>query len=184
MRMNTMKFAFGGIMKNTASIFILFWFTFSAVALDQYASGKKSNCPKLIYSEVEKWKYSYTYIERKIKGNFPPGSSIHLGDSLASTLNSYDNLVISGKGKMPLDKKKAIVVVFDWKSSQSGRVSLIREYEDGSATSQFPEKVHWKGSLKNERRWIHHERADAFLPAHQVTRTLKLREHEWFLTTK
>jgi hypothetical protein len=42
----------------------------------------------------------------------------------------------------------------------------------------------WDGKLAGERRWIHHERLDAFHPGYNIEWTLTAGGHEWKFTTK
>lgn len=138
-----------------------------------YLSGKTSNCSALTVDEVETWKIlDYVFIERDL-----PPIELSLGNSLFRLLDGYRTA-----SKSSPDERKSIVIVFDWKSPQEADVKFTRKIINATDELPFPE-MQWEGRLEMERRWIHHERADAFLPAHKVIWILEAGGHKWVIKT-
>nr|NJM03357.1 hypothetical protein [Desulfobacula sp.] len=135
-----------------------------------YVKGETSGCVPLTINQVEKWKRAYGFIETE----FPsPDSNLSLGNRLFGLLDAYRTAPIT-----TADDRKSIVVIFDWKSARTTEVRLTRKIMNPSGQSPFPE-MSWEGRLQEERRWIHHERADAFLPIHRVTWILESGGRTW-----
>lgn len=139
-----------------------------------YASGERSDCSPLTIDEIENWKIlsDYIYIERDI-----PPIELSLGNRLFRLLDAYRTA-----SKKTSDDRKSIVIIFDWKSPQTADVKFTRKLINRADELPFPE-MQWEGRLERERRWIHHERADAFLPAHKVVWILESGGHKWVIKT-
>lgn len=138
-----------------------------------YKSGLSSNCIQLNMKDIEEWDdFEYTQVIRGI-----PPSEISLGNSLFNILDAYQ-----GSSKSNPSIRKSIVLIFDWGKHQNVFVSLNRKII-GKSNIGIRER-NWSRFLKNERRWIHHERADAFLPANNIKWTLKSGEFTWKFKTR
>ena len=138
-----------------------------------YSSNEPSNCIKLAIKDIDDW------IDRgcrKIDFTIPP-SEISLGEEFLELLDSYENF-----SKDDPVRRRSIVLMFDWKEPQNLSISLKRE--NLSETDKGVRNMLWRGSLSNERRWIHHERADSFLPANNIKWTLIAGENKWIFKTK
>lgn len=80
------------------------------------------------------------------------------------------------------DERKSIVAIFDWHDPQNARLTLARKAREPIDKAAFPNMT-WHAQLKNERLFIHHERADAFLPSRKIMWILTFGDKEWRLTT-
>ena len=138
-----------------------------------YMSGTSSKCQQVTIDDVDLWKaYEFVHIER----NVPPGK-ISLGDTLFKLLAAYRTTL-----EYSASERKSIVTVFDWGSPQTAEIKFTRKIFRGQDAPPFPDRT-WEGKLENERRWIHHQRADAFLPAYKVLWIIEKGEDKWILKT-
>lgn len=130
-----------------------------------YDSGQASNCPTLGREDVEKWEDSGITIQT---GKIPPGE-ISLGKFLFTALDAY----CRGSQKGTPDERLSFVLVFEWDGQQNSPITLERR-----GYPNIP-SLKWSGALNNHTIWIHHERADAFLPANNIKWTLKQGNYKW-----
>jgi hypothetical protein len=135
-----------------------------------YSRGKESHCQKISIKDIERWQaLGVTHIIR----NIPP-STVSLGDSIFLMLDAYRTA-----SKINPNDRKSIVIVFDWKTPQEVDIQFERTLLKKKGVP-FPEWK-WIGRLSGERRWIHHERADAFLPAYKVQWVLTANNNKWIM---
>ena len=134
-----------------------------------YEEDRAATCTPVEAGEVERWKQRWHYIEQDI-----PPSRVSLGPEFLEILASYLDLKI---GKLPPDERRAMVLMFEWRTPQSGVVTLRRP-----PGSDVPQGT-WKKTLQSERRFINHQRADIFSPGYQVEWTLLAGGHTWVFTT-
>jgi hypothetical protein len=130
-----------------------------------YDSGQASNCPTLGRDDIEKWEDSGITIQT---GKIPPGE-ISLGKFLFNTLDAYSR----ESQKTDPEKRLSLVLVFEWDQPQNSPITLERR-----GCQNIP-GLKWPDVLKNHTIWIHHERADAFLPANNIKWTLREGNHKW-----
>lgn len=138
-----------------------------------YSSTRPSNCIKLSIEDINNW------IEdgrQKIEFGIPP-SEISLGQDFIELLDSYESF-----SKDDASTRRSMVLVFDWQEPQNLSISLKRKNPNISNNGIID--MEWHGTLNNERRWIHHERADAYLPANNIKWTLTAGEQVWSFKTR
>lgn len=137
----------------------------------RYESGLPSKCEKLLIKDIEKWQDRINFSVKKI-----PPSKISLGSRLFGILDAYRTTWTDDP-----EKRKAVVLVFDWGEAQNISLELERDV----LFDNVPIKdLKWSGKLAGEQRWIHHERADAFLPAYGIKWTLNAGGYTWILKTE
>jgi hypothetical protein len=106
----------------------------------------------------------------------PPGTIV---------LNTNMFLFLSNYLRVPKDApqtRSTIVMLFDWEEPQSGSIELQRDVPENKGIP-IVNNI-WSGELHGEHGWIHHERADAFIPSNDIRWTLRLgKEAEWKLKT-
>jgi hypothetical protein len=108
--------------------------------------------------------------------SLPPGT-IALDTSMFLFLSNYLRVP-----KVAPDTRSAIVMLFDWEKPQFGPIELQRDVPENRGIP-IVNKI-WSGELDGERGWIHHERADAFIPSNNVRWTLRLgQDAQWILKT-
>jgi hypothetical protein len=130
-----------------------------------YDSGQASNCPTLGMEDINKWEDSGIMIQT---GKIPPGE-ILLGKFLFTSLDNYSRRT---KKDGP-EERLSFVLVFEWDQPQNSPITLERK-----GCPNIP-SMKWSGELKDYTNWIHHERADAFLPANNIKWTLKEAGYKW-----
>jgi hypothetical protein len=135
-----------------------------------YMNDDQSRCAPLTINQIDKWKRTPGWIGKE---DLSPDSKLSLGNRLLWLIDAY-----STAPKNTLDERKSIVVIFDWGSARNTDIRLTRKTIATSGQPSFPEMT-WEGRLENERRWIHHERADAFLPIHGVIWILESGGRTW-----
>lgn len=100
----------------------------------------------------------------------PPQSKVSLGN-LFDAVSAYRD---SKPQTQTPAGRKAMMMVFTWDPPVRGDISLER-----TGGRSIPSKT-WHGYLNGiDPTWIHHERADSFLPAYAVTWTLTIGENQW-----
>jgi hypothetical protein len=150
----------------------------------KYSGDKKDKkeetkgCQPLKLDDIAKWKKEgRSFITSKVAPSKRPVSEISLGSRLMGILDIYPVTPPSD----PKDRRAA-VFVFSWANPQNTGVTLKREIN--SSTIKIP-TGDWSDELKNQKHWIHQERADALHPANNIKWTLKAGKNEWsFKTTK
>jgi hypothetical protein len=81
--------------------------------------------------------------------------------SLLPALASY--VEINPGAALTPERRKSVVFLFDWGEPIDLDGSLLR-----LGTADIPPRPAVSFSLRGEQRWVHHERADAILPAYGV----------------
>jgi hypothetical protein len=130
-----------------------------------YDSGQASNCPTLSREDVEKWEDKGITIQ---SCKIPPGE-ISLGKFLFTALDAY----CREPQKNNPEERLSFVLVFEWDEPQNLPITLERRGDPNIPSMK------WPGKLNNHTMWIHHERADAFLPANNIKWTLKEGNFKW-----
>lgn len=138
-----------------------------------YASEQASDCQKLTMGNIEQWQDAGITIEIRKIPPAPPQSSVSLGN-LFEIVNAYREDAES----MGPEDRKSLVLVFEWDSPQTSPVSLKR-----TGGGRIP-ALHGQGFLEDGLHWIHHERADAFLPAYRVKWTVTMGGNRWEFKTE
>lgn len=135
-----------------------------------YESEAKSNCIKLTADDIKFWKeLDFVCILRQV-----PPKELSLGDTLFGLLDAYRTA-----SKSDPEYRQSFVLLFDWKTPQYMDLNFKRIILNKIGVP-FPE-LSWSGKMDGERRWIHHERADAFLPAYNVRWVLEAGGNKWIL---
>lgn len=136
-----------------------------------YSDETSSTCATLSIDDIAEWDaLGYAAIQRTI----PPGQ-ISLGDNILGLLSAYNTAP-----KYRAEDRKAVVIVFDFHEFQNANVTLARKTR-GNGAGILPKS--WSIRMRNERRFIHHERADVFLPSLRTIWSLKLGDDRWILST-
>jgi len=146
-----------------------------------YNSDKDLKCKKLSIEDIENWKDVYGYYGRT---NIPP-SEVILGKDLLNLLNNYSAKLLDDyktAGQSDSNKRQSIVLVFDWQSQQNLSIDFERVVDVTGSVPIIDMK--WNGKLVGERRWIHHERLDAFLPGYNIRWILTAGGSKWEFNTK
>lgn len=129
-----------------------------------YDSGH-SNCPTLGMEDIDQWKDRGIIIQT---GKVPPGE-ISLGKFLFTSIANYSMVT----KKDDPEERLSFVLVFEWDKPQKSPITLERK-----GCPNIP-SMKWSDVLKGHTNWIHHERADAFLPANNIKWTLKEGGYKW-----
>ena len=137
-----------------------------------YASGIPSKCETIRRSDIESWKDSdYTHMTQSL-----PPEEISLDTTIFLFLANYLRVP-----KNAPETRAAIVMLFDWEQPQFGSIELQREVPENQGIPIIDKT--WSGELHGEHGWIHHERADAFVPSNNIRWILRLGEVQWTLKT-
>lgn len=139
-------------------------------------AGQNSQCaPLTVRGDISAWKSSR--VPQTVE-KIPP-TDISLGNNIGDLLDDYCNAYPDAPSVDP-KKRKAIVILFDFGTSKNFTVSLARKNRNGSGN--FSNKT-WTGTAVHGR-WVHHERADAFIPSNKAEWTLIALNKKWVFTTK
>lgn len=130
-----------------------------------YDSYQTSNCPELGRDDIAKWEDRRITIQT---GKIPPGE-ISLGKFLFTAVDAYSR----ESQKTNPEERLSFVLVFEWDQPQNSPITLERR------GGQNIPSMKWPGVLKDHTIWIHHERADAFLPANNIKWVLIEGNHKW-----
>lgn len=130
-----------------------------------------SGCRLLTMDDVERWD-SLGYFKLDIP--YTPPAVVSLGPALLQRLDTYRTA-----RRISPSTGMSIVLVFDWGGPHYDTMTLKRlGTEDGAIPPMT-----WAGDLGGDIHWIHHERADAFLPINDIRWTVESGEYRWEFVT-
>ena len=119
-----------------------------------------------------------------VQNNIPP-EELKLGVRLLNQIDSYRTVCSLSKPCSDAADRDSIILLFTVDTSalatqEDREISIVRKVRDDIRIEERPRK---SGTLEEGGHWIHHERADAFLPAYDVSWVLTIGPWTWNLGT-
>lgn len=135
----------------------------------RYDEDRENTCAPLTPDHIARWRRDGA---PAIDWELPPGE-VSLAPSISNLLANYVNLDVT---TLKAKERYSGVLMFDFGSPRKIAVHFVRSR--GHAISDG----RWSGSLVRERRFLNHQRVDAFVPGHGVRWTLEAGPHKWTMT--